>query len=76
MKALSLWQPWASLIAYGVKDIETRSWAAPAGVKGTANSHSRGQGPRKAGAGCLRPPGTASTRRWRIGSRVKAAIEH
>jgi activating signal cointegrator 1 len=26
MKALSLWQPWASLIADGRKDIETRSW--------------------------------------------------
>lgn len=27
MKALSLYQPWASLIAVGVKTIETRSWA-------------------------------------------------
>ena len=27
MKALSLWQPWASLIALGVKTIETRSWS-------------------------------------------------
>lgn len=26
MKALSLWQPWASLIAIGAKSIETRSW--------------------------------------------------
>jgi hypothetical protein len=26
MKALSLHQPWASLIALGVKRIETRSW--------------------------------------------------
>ena len=26
MKALSLWQPWASLIAIGAKRIETRSW--------------------------------------------------
>lgn len=29
MKALSLWQPWASLIADGRKKIETRSWPAP-----------------------------------------------
>ncbi|HVM07165.1 MAG TPA: ASCH domain-containing protein [Acidimicrobiales bacterium] len=29
MKAISLWQPWASLIAYGVKTIETRSWSTP-----------------------------------------------
>lgn len=27
MKALSIWQPWASLLAYGVKKYETRSWA-------------------------------------------------
>lgn len=26
MKALSLWQPWASLIALGAKQYETRSW--------------------------------------------------
>lgn len=27
MKALSLWQPWASAIAVGAKHIETRSWS-------------------------------------------------
>jgi hypothetical protein len=26
MKAITLWQPWASLIATGAKKIETRSW--------------------------------------------------
>lgn len=29
MKALSLWQPWASAIAVGAKTIETRSWWTP-----------------------------------------------
>jgi hypothetical protein len=29
MKAISLWQPWASAIAAGVKTIETRSWSTP-----------------------------------------------
>ena len=29
MKALTLWQPWASLIACGIKHHETRSWRAP-----------------------------------------------
>jgi hypothetical protein len=29
MKALSLWQPWATLIAIGAKEFETRHWAAP-----------------------------------------------
>ena len=27
MKALSLWQPWASLVAIGAKQIETRHWS-------------------------------------------------
>ena len=26
MKAISIKQPWASLIAHGIKDIENRSW--------------------------------------------------
>lgn len=26
MKAITLWQPWASLVATGAKIIETRSW--------------------------------------------------
>lgn len=26
MKAISIWQPWASLIAYGLKRVETRDW--------------------------------------------------
>ena len=29
MKAISLWQPWASAIAIGEKTIETRSWWTP-----------------------------------------------
>ncbi|MEG6521107.1 ASCH domain-containing protein [Desulfotomaculum sp. 1211_IL3151] len=27
MKTITLWQPWASLVAIGAKKIETRSWA-------------------------------------------------
>lgn len=27
MKALSLWQPWATLVAIGAKRVETRSWS-------------------------------------------------
>lgn len=27
MKAISLWQPWATLMALGAKQIETRSWS-------------------------------------------------
>lgn len=29
MKALPLWQPWASLVAIEAKRVETRHWAAP-----------------------------------------------
>jgi hypothetical protein len=34
MKALSIWQPWASLIISGQKKIETRSWPAPYSIRG------------------------------------------
>ncbi len=27
MKAITIWQPWASLLACGAKQYETRSWA-------------------------------------------------
>ncbi len=27
MKALSMWQPWASFVAAGIKTVETRSWS-------------------------------------------------
>lgn len=29
MKALSIQQPWASIIAYGIKDVENRTWDTP-----------------------------------------------
>jgi hypothetical protein len=29
MRAISLWQPWASLIAFGEKQYETRHWTTP-----------------------------------------------
>lgn len=35
MKAVSLWQPWATLIAAGAKRVETRSWPPPHDVLGT-----------------------------------------
>lgn len=34
MKAISLWQPWASLIACGAKPFETRSFAPPSDLIG------------------------------------------
>lgn len=37
MKVLTLWQPWATLIAIGVKKIETRSW--PTSYRGPLAIH-------------------------------------
>lgn len=34
MKALTIWQPWASLIIEGVKPYEFRSWPAPRSIWG------------------------------------------
>ncbi len=34
MKAISLWQPWASLVASGIKTYETRHWRAPQSLIG------------------------------------------
>lgn len=34
MKAISLWQPWASAIPAGLKHFETRSWKPPASMMG------------------------------------------
>lgn len=34
MKALTLWQPWASLVVAGAKPYEFRSWRPPAAVVG------------------------------------------
>jgi hypothetical protein len=34
MRTISLWQPWATLIAVGAKRIETRHWPAPARLHG------------------------------------------
>lgn len=35
LRCLSLWQPWASLIACGLKSVETRHWPAPDSILGT-----------------------------------------
>lgn len=34
MKALTIWQPWASLIAHGAKPFEFRGWRAPRRIVG------------------------------------------
>lgn len=34
MKAVTLWEPWASLVAIGAKPYEFRKWAAPGSIVG------------------------------------------
>lgn len=34
MKALTIWQPWAALIAAGAKPFEFRTWPAPRSIQG------------------------------------------
>lgn len=41
MKALTLWQPWASLVALGEKKIETRTWSTT--YRGTLAIHASNQ---------------------------------
>jgi hypothetical protein len=43
MKALTLWQPWATLIAMGAKSIETRCWST--GYRGEIAIHSAAKMP-------------------------------
>ena len=44
MKALTLHQPWASLVAVGAKHIETRSWPCPKSVIGERIAIHAGRG--------------------------------
>ncbi len=55
MKALTLWQPWASLIAMGQKKIETRCWTTK--FRGEIAIHSAAHFPPKfLGASCRTDP--------------------
>lgn len=46
MKAVSLWQPWAQLVALGVKRFETRSW--PTNHRGDLLVHAARRSPPRA----------------------------
>ena len=51
MRALTLHQPWAQLMVWGLKNIETRSWAAPSNLIGQQMAIRAGN------AMCVRPSG-------------------
>jgi hypothetical protein len=54
MKALTLWQPWATMVALGVKKIETRSW--PTSYRGPLAIHAAKESPREALELAFEPP--------------------
>jgi hypothetical protein len=47
MKAITIWQPWASLKACGAKEFETRSWATS--YRGPIAIHAAAKKPPKQG---------------------------
>ena len=68
MKALTLWQPWASLVACGAKRVETRSWTTK--YRGPIAIHAAAGGP---------PFKDLGASRWRrefsVAAHVVAGIE-
>ena len=55
MKVLSLWQPWASLVAYELKEYETRSWKIyHRGLMGIASTKAEPKGECYDALHCLR----------------------
>lgn len=53
IQAISLWQPWASLVAIGAKRIETRSWRT--GYRGPLAIHAAKAFPKSARELCCEP---------------------
>ena len=62
VRAITLWQPWASLIAWGAKTIETRSWATP--YRGPLAVHA-----------AQRPPGPAPGSAFGMGDEAMTAYD-
>lgn len=54
MKAISLWQPWATMMALGVKTIETRSWSTE--HRGYLAIHATAKLPKEARDLCYESP--------------------
>jgi hypothetical protein len=54
MKALSLWQPWATLVASGAKRIETRCWST--NYRGRLAIHASKKWSKELGRMCLTEP--------------------
>jgi hypothetical protein len=65
MRAITIHQPWASLLAHGIKDYETRSWPAPAAAVGHTILIHASKNDRAIGAYCSPYPSSAALQlRW------------
>ena len=62
MKALTLWQPWASLVAVGAKAYETRSWDTP--YRGELVIHAAQRSIEKELSTCLLPHFKQALHEW------------
>ena len=56
LRAISLWQPWATLVAIGAKQVETRHWSAPKSVRGEMAIHAAKKWSRDLAAMCMEEP--------------------
>ena len=68
MKALTLWQPWASLVALGHKKVETRCWATR--YRGPLAIHSALRRPDFLGQSCSTPEFRELMRKLKIDMRT------
>ena len=66
MRALTLWQPWATLAAIGAKKIETRSWLTR--YRGELAIHAAARMPPDAVSFCLSKPAMAEVMKQLTGS--------
>lgn len=60
MKTLSLWQPWASLLAHGLKRVDTRSWPYRGPLPQVLAIHAAKQWDSELSAICRREPFAAA----------------
>jgi hypothetical protein len=71
MRALTLWQPWATLVAVGAKWVETRDWPAPTDCRGPLAIHAAARKPEpstEAIHGALLAAGYHSTHPAKLGA--------
>lgn len=72
IKAITLWQPWALLMALKEKEYETRSWMTT--YRGPLAIHAAKNFPKDARSLCLRDSFCGVLRRWGWDSRTRREV--